>query len=139
MLIHFNMAEVRELLAHSKAAPKHRQTVGAKNQGYGLWLVGDEGVYLMSNGDPGLTPGKNGKKHRSVQCKETDIKDPAEQHRMKTLIFGGDDGFEFLPGEEVEKSIGSYAGPEFLFEILSDKFAFVIHDTLPKPRRRKRA
>lgn len=65
----------------------------------GVWLVGDQGVYVMMNvsmKQPGLIPGPI---EHAVQCFETDTRnlEPGEQHDAKTRIFGGDDGVIFLP------------------------------------------
>ena len=70
--LRFDTQAVREQLDHTKAAPLHKLTMsdraelyGKDNMGHqqpdeetngkpGLWLVKDSGVYLMSNGNPGL-------------------------------------------------------------------------------------
>lgn len=68
----------------------------------GLWLVGDHGVYLMSNGTPGdmnLEPGHNEKgAHFVAYAKECDpIKMSVDGwHGVKNDVFGEDDGCEFL-------------------------------------------
>ena len=68
----FDAQAVREQLDHAIAAPLHKLTMsdraelyGKHNMGHqqpdeettgkpGLWLVKDSGIYLMSNGSPGL-------------------------------------------------------------------------------------
>jgi hypothetical protein len=50
----FAAPAVLELLRHAIAAPKHSSPYGKDDPGPGLFLVKDEGVYLMSNGKPGL-------------------------------------------------------------------------------------
>ncbi|WP_411839861.1 DUF3085 domain-containing protein [Paracoccus sp. ME4] len=67
----------------------------------GVWLVGDQGVYIMMNvsmREPGLIPGPI---EHAVQCFETDTRNlqPGEQFDAKTRIFGGDDGVLFLPSD----------------------------------------
>ena len=54
----FAAPAVLELLRHALAAPKHVSPYGEADPGPGLFLVKDEGIYLMSNGKPGL-PGGN--------------------------------------------------------------------------------
>jgi hypothetical protein len=51
----FEGAAVLELLAHAKAAPQHTSPYGlTPNPRPDLMLVKDDGIYLMSNGEPGL-------------------------------------------------------------------------------------
>ncbi len=51
----FEATAVLELLAHAKAAPRNVSPYNlTPNPGPGLMLVKDDGVYLMSNGEPGL-------------------------------------------------------------------------------------
>lgn len=67
----------------------------------GVWLVGDQGVFIMMNvsmKEPGLIPGPI---EHAVQCFETDTRnlEPGEQFDAKTRIFGEDDGVMFLPSD----------------------------------------
>jgi hypothetical protein len=57
----------------------------------GLWLVGDEGVYIMSNGK--LAAGARALVLYSEQCHPTG--NPDWWH-YKRRHFGGDDGIEFI-------------------------------------------
>jgi hypothetical protein len=51
----FEGTAVLELLAHANAASKHTSPYGlTPNPGPGLMLVKDDGIYLMSNGEPAL-------------------------------------------------------------------------------------
>jgi hypothetical protein len=50
----FAAPAVLELLHHAIAAPTHTSPYSKEDRGPGLFLVKDEGVYLMSNGKPGL-------------------------------------------------------------------------------------
>jgi hypothetical protein len=53
--LRFNCDHVRRLVDHAKAAPKHRRGWGDRGKARPcLILVHDEGIYLMSNGEPGL-------------------------------------------------------------------------------------
>lgn len=66
----------------------------------GLWLVGDEGVYVMSNGLPALKNDASGKGSVCVYAKEADPTRNAEEARIvKEMTFGGDDGCDFMEGE----------------------------------------
>lgn len=52
-MLKFNLLEVKPILEHATQATSHKKTYGQEGVAKaGLWLVKDEGVYLMSNGDP---------------------------------------------------------------------------------------
>lgn len=63
-----------------------------------LWLVGDSGIYLMSNGTPQLLV-KEGKSRNVVAyaAESNPDTDPDGCWDAKRRIFGGDDGSEPLP------------------------------------------
>ena len=62
----------------------------------GLWLVGDEGVYIMSNGRPALLV-DTGPRHLTAPAAECDPeRDPHGWWTTKCATFGGDDGVVFL-------------------------------------------
>jgi hypothetical protein len=73
----------------------------------GLWLVMDDGVYLMSPADPAL-PGRDGKANLVVYARECD---PAHDGwwEAKTAIVGGDDGVDKLDLEFFEEAIAGGA------------------------------
>ena len=51
--LEFYAREVEVLLLHALNAKRHRSIYSTEDaEGPRLWLVGDHGVYLMSNGDP---------------------------------------------------------------------------------------
>lgn len=67
----------------------------------GIWLVGDQGVYVMSNismTEPDIVTEPI---EHAVQCFETDVRNVGEegQDQAKVSIFGGDDGVIFLDAE----------------------------------------
>lgn len=71
-----------------------------------LWLVGDQGVYLMSNGIPAL-PDAGGGANQVVYAQECDPNGPADDwYEEKRRIFGGDDGCDALPIADFERLIG---------------------------------
>lgn len=57
----------------------------------GLWLVGDEGVYIHSNGKLG-----KGQRALVVYAEECDPKTNPDYWHYKRRHFGGDDGIGFL-------------------------------------------
>ena len=62
-----------------------------KDEKPGLWLVGDEGVYIMSNG---ILAEKQ--RPLVVYAEECDPKTNPDYWHYKRQHFGGDDGIEFL-------------------------------------------
>lgn len=64
----------------------------------GLWLVGDQGVYLMSNGPFNEEKAKAGNNAAyAAECNPL-LLEFDEWYDNKQRIFGGDDGSEFIPG-----------------------------------------
>ncbi|MFG6080500.1 DUF3085 domain-containing protein [Paracoccus litorisediminis] len=81
----------------------------------GIWIVGDEGVYIMSNIDSRTPDLILEPFERVVQCRETDLRNcrsREEQYRGKRRIFGGDDGVEFLPADFI---LAACQGQDTLF------------------------
>lgn len=62
----------------------------------GLWLVGDEGVYILSNGK--LTEGQDALVAYAGQCHP---KGDIDWWDYKRRHFGGDDGIEFIEAERL--------------------------------------
>lgn len=62
-----------------------------KDEKPGLWLVGDEGVYILSNGKLA-----EGQRALVVYAEECDPKTNPDYWHYKRRHFGGDDGIEFL-------------------------------------------
>lgn len=54
MRLHLDRAGVSRLLEHNRVAPAHKVAY-YRDKFAALWLVDSQGLYLMSNGDPGLT------------------------------------------------------------------------------------
>ncbi|MFK4259139.1 DUF3085 domain-containing protein [Agrobacterium tumefaciens] len=71
----------------------------------GVWLVGDEGVYLMSNGKL-----SEGQRPCVVYAEECDPKTNPDWWNYKRRHFGGDDGVEFLDGAMLVKVIAASPG-----------------------------
>jgi hypothetical protein len=98
MRLTFNKNIVKQLREHAASATTHRSTYGQDKPGPGLWLVGDEGVYLMSNGHP----------HQDLvayakQCNPKTM--PFDQWwAAKQATFGGDDGVEFIDLSAIPES-----------------------------------
>ncbi|WP_297500567.1 DUF3085 domain-containing protein [Ferrovum sp.] len=124
-ILRFNVGEVRKLYNHSMAAKEHFASArdafedkyhkggkvvmqdgvewpDAKNIDTTLipaaiCLVGDQGVYLMSNGLPPMLVEGSETKRVVAYAKGVDPRTDEEWYRVKRDVFGGDDGVEHLP------------------------------------------
>ena len=63
----------------------------------GLWLVGDHGVYLCSNGKLA-----DGARPLIAYAEECDPNTCDDWFEVKRRTFGGDDGVEFLEAKQLE-------------------------------------
>lgn len=54
-ILKFEKTTVWRLADHARNAPKSQKTYGQRRPKPALWLVGDAGVYLMSNGSPQIS------------------------------------------------------------------------------------
>lgn len=98
--LHFKTSEVKKLVDHVEACKKFRGVYGMETSFKpGLILVGDDGVYLMSNGLPNLTKDKTKKNKNFVAYAEESNPEKMEfddYRHAKEATFGHDDGAEFL-------------------------------------------
>ena len=102
----FPLEKVREIIARgiSDAATNggyrnpHYGLSPGKDEKPGLWLVGDEGVYLLSNGILA-------KDQRAlvVYAEECNPATNPDFWHYKRQNFGGDDGIDFLDASELEQ------------------------------------
>lgn len=132
-ILTFEAEEVRKILEHSRTAPNHRAAFGQKNPEPGLLLVGDEGVYLMSNGIPRLMadgtvgdPKQEGRSfcvHAEGMNPETD--DPEMVWDRKCATFGGSDGSDYIPAEDVAQGL-SDSSDKFQIQISENQFGIII-------------
>lgn len=128
MKLHFERALVERLLAHAEAAEAHSPTldqlfspeyqkervtdrmpthedIDETRIPAGLILVGDQGVYLMSNGTPCL-PDPDGAPNLVAYAKEADPRGASSDwYDIKRASFGGDDGAEFLSAEVIRQAL----------------------------------
>lgn len=80
-----------------------------KDEKPGLWLVGDQGVYIMSNGK--LAEEQRPLVVYAEECHP--LGDPDWWH-YKQRHFGSDDGIQFLNAEEVLRIINGTRAPTHL-------------------------
>lgn len=113
MKLTFDAKLVQQLLDDSKKAKEWQLMYGEisdKSEARpGLWLVGDQGVYLMSNSKDGLLkPGSTPEAPSHLvayahQCDPTGDFDTWWEN--KRASFGGDDGGEFVSAEFIEAAL----------------------------------
>ena len=133
MDLSFPKERVRALLKHSRAAGERNPTfeqlydetlrkpgrelapAGADEIDHarvpaGLLLVGDQGVYLMSNADGGPNdPNRPGPVYATDA--NPDLLDFNTWWGAKQASFGGDDGVEFLDADTVDAWLAGTPGP----------------------------
>jgi hypothetical protein len=131
--LNFNRAQVETLLAHSKHAaerspnpeqlfdPRHRKDGQRPAEGhwpdldevdtstipYGLWLVADHGIYLMSNASQRdiVDPDTNRSRVAYAEGVNADTEDFDTWWENKRLYMGGDDQALFIDGQEIEAQL----------------------------------
>lgn len=81
----------------------------------GLWLVGDEGVYAMSNGKLA-----GSQRALVVYAEECNPQTNPDYWHYKRQYFGGDDGVEFLDAMEIERLITAVPDATHLQIIMDD-------------------
>lgn len=114
MLLNFLKQDVQKILDHTKNSNRHIAIYEEESTNRpGILIVGDEGVYLMSNGEPGLlqdgtegeaTPEKPAFVVYARECNPKTL--PFEEWRLvKEESFGGSDGVEFLETDFIEAAL----------------------------------
>lgn len=94
MILRFPAKDLLPIVQHTLAATKWKPSWGVETTEPTLWLVGDQGVYLMSAADPGdnisLTGGIS---LRVVHANGLNplIDDLDDWYNRKVSAFGGDD------------------------------------------------
>ena len=134
MLLRFKKSEVQVLLDHAKSATSHREPYSSdRNAPPASLLVGDDGIYLMSNGLPTLLADGTTRSASAdskaciVYAEECNPEMMAfdDWWEAKNESFGGDDGVESLEVESVE--LGMDFDPEyFVIEMDSEQSEFSI-------------
>ena len=110
------MKDVLALVDHAKGATKFWHPYYECNVP-GLLLVGDHGVYLMSNGSPGLphptksTPERF--RHFTVYALGMDPEHDPDWWETRSHTYGGDDGCDFLPLDSVLEDLIKQKGSRY--------------------------
>lgn len=93
----------------------HYGLAPGKDEKPGVWLVGDEGVYIMSNGKLA-----DGQRSFVIYAEECDPKTNPDYWHYKRQYFGGDDGIDFLDAELLVRSIEALASATHLTIAMTD-------------------
>lgn len=87
----------------------------------GLWLVGDEGVYIMSNGRLAA-----GQRPLVIYAAECDPSTNPDWWHYKRCHFGGDDGVDFLDADAIERLFAaSPAATHLVIEMTDNDMSLV--------------
>jgi len=129
MKLTFPYAGIARLIEETKSAPKHIK-YHDRETGPGLWLVGDSGVYLMSN-----RAREDGEKPQVVYGVECNPKELTFDTwwSIKRATFGADDGVEFLDLADIERLMGSKPAALTIY-FNPDSFELAT-EPAPKPKR----
>lgn len=124
----FDRDGVIALVDHAIASETHRVLYEDPSTAKaGLWLVGDQGVYLLSNGLPSLTTEDPARPQR---CVYADQVNPVTMTfdawwEAKRAGFGGDDGVEFLDAQDMLTALHDPTVEKLMLDIDEDTIAFV--------------
>lgn len=101
----------------------HGEDIDDQKVPAGLMLVGDEGIYFMSNAMSDEVEALRAEGRHVAYARETDPKLMSEEdaYHNKRAIFGGDDGVEFIAAEELRPMLvpGSTLEVEFTPESIA--------------------
>lgn len=112
--LNFNFDSVKELWDHARASEEHRPTYGEESPKAGLHLVKDSGIYLMSNGSPGIPSREPDAKPDYQHCvyargfDSRKAKTPDERGELWDKCrdaVGGDDFVELIPFDTCEATL----------------------------------
>lgn len=119
----FSLTDIRAVLARGRTDAAANGGFRMPYQGIspeaearaGLWLVGDEGVYVMSNGKLA-----EGQRPLVIYAEECDPKTNPDYWHYKRQYFGGDDGAEFIDAVELDKLIAAPSDATHLRIVMDD-------------------
>ncbi len=95
----FPVSLVRKLVAHARGSTSFRPTYANPEPSPGLFLVADQGIYLMSAGLPRLPDPAKPDTSRVAYARECDPTTSGHWYEDKRALVGGDDFGEWLPLE----------------------------------------
>lgn len=142
----FERTKVQELLAYELAGKPDNKPYTGKGWGckgekaHGLNLVGDQGVYLLANRKQKEAPAESGLIAYARGC-NPDIDEFDDWWNNKRASFGGDDGAEFIPVEDIQQWLERNAKVDnevfLVIDLTPDQLSLVTCSLKPK-RKRKR-
>lgn len=99
----------------------------------GLWLVGDSGVYLMSNGKPGQKDENHPDPRQCLVAYALGMNPDLDEsyYETKRQVFGGDDGCLFLPANAFEDQLHYLRNTDYLCLDLADDAIIAINPGRP--------
>jgi hypothetical protein len=100
----FRTEQVLPLAQHALNSPEHNGAYGEEANGPALFLVHDQGVYLMSNGSPRDTEGGQDGRCRVAYAEGCDpnVGEFDDWYGTSRDLVGGDDFVETLPLGDAE-------------------------------------
>ncbi len=114
MELHFDWKGIERILEEVRTAKTARADYEG-NTDKGIWLVGDQGVYLMANTSDGIHNSKMAAddKHFVVyanQCNPQTMEFD-DWWEAKRASFGGDDGVEVIKLEDIDRLLANKPSP----------------------------
>lgn len=133
----FDVADVRKIYKHAKAAKHWRTNFEGKPCAGQLWLVHDRGVYLMSPGIPHLE--RPGAPERSfvAYAEGTHPKKDEAWWDVARELAGGDDFVEDVPLEMVAPALERADLTAFSIVLTNTQIKFDAKFAKSKPTRRR--
>lgn len=128
-ILSFPAAPLRRLIDHARAAPDHNMGWSDAAPQPALFLVGDDGIYLMSNGIPRDLREAGGSGAYVVHALGLNPNTDPDWWEAKRASFGVDDGAETLALiDEIDLQL--CRGEAFIrLEITPDAITLVVPDT----------
>lgn len=133
--IKFKQDEVKKLVEFTESSKQFKGAYGAEDEP-ALLLVGDQGVYLMSNAVPNLmadgtvakSPDQKGKRYVVyAEGINPEVDEFDDWWELKRATFGGDDGAEQLPLSSFQTILPQLKpGQPLVLEITPKSIGFVV-------------
>lgn len=128
-ILSFNAEAVRRIVTHAKAAPAHDMGWLADTAPQpAVMLVGDHGVYLMSNGSPRDPAEDNGGSTFVSYTLGIDPGHDADWWETKRALYGGDDGADTLLVIETLELLLARGEAFIRIEITEDHIGVLVPD-----------
>jgi len=127
MKLTFEKVAVRRLIDHARSCKAHRKAMGKGETGPGLWLVVDHGIYLISNGLPGLQ--RTGEHQAFAQEANPQVMPEDAWYQAKREAAGPHDSVDFVPADLVER--GLLRDDAFVIDLTPDEYTVVLPAPFP--------